>query len=180
MVNQKLARRYAVAISMLAGEANVAARVGTDLGFLSGTLTEPGKVRDFFIAPVISRPDKERVLREVFDGKVHPIALHALLLLVRKRREVFLPAILDEYLELQRAAQGRERVTLESARPLESGEYKDLVRRLERIYGKTFEVSKVVNPELIGGVRLVMGDRRIDGSIAGRLQALARELSERT
>ncbi|MBV8197242.1 MAG: F0F1 ATP synthase subunit delta [Candidatus Eremiobacteraeota bacterium] len=38
----------------------------------------------------------------------------------------------------------------------------------------------MVNPELIGGVRLVMGDRRIDGSISGRLQALARELSERT
>ncbi len=165
---------------MLAGEQHVAQRVGTDLGILSERLTQPGKIGDFFMAPVISRPDKERVLREIFDGRVHPVALHALLLLVRKRREAFLPAILDEYLELQRVARGRQRVTLESARPLEPAEYEDLVRRLEQIYGKAFDVTKVVKPELIGGVRLMMGDRRIDGSICGRLEALARELSQRT
>lgn len=180
MVNQKVARRYAVAIAMLAAEQNVAERVGTDLGLLSETLMQPGKIRDFFIAPVISRPDKERVLAEIFDGKVHLVALHALLLLVRKRRESFLPGILDQYLDLRRAAEGRQRVTLESARSLDRAEYEELLGRLERMYGKTFEVTEIVNPELIGGVRLVMGDRRIDGSVSGRLEALARELSERT
>jgi len=180
VVSQKVARRYAVAIAMLAREQNVAERVGNDLGFFSETLMQPGRIRDFFVAPVISRPDKERVLSEIFDGKVHPVALHALLLLVRKRRESFLPAIVDQYLELRRAAEGRQRVTLESARSLGRSEYEALVRRLEQMYGKTFEVTEVVNPELIGGVRLVMGDRRIDGSISGRLEALARDLSERT
>ncbi|MBV9232639.1 MAG: ATP synthase F1 subunit delta [Candidatus Eremiobacteraeota bacterium] len=178
MVNQKLARRYAVAIAMLAGERNVAQRVGEDLGFLSEALMQPGMIRDFFVAPVIARPDKERVLGQIFDGKVDPVALHALLLLVRKRRESFLPAILEQYLELQRTAAGRQRVTLESARRLEPSEYHDLVRRLEQICGKTFEVAEAVNPELIAGIRLIMGDRRIDGSVAGRLEALARELSQ--
>ena len=180
MVNQKVARRYAMAVAMLAAEQNAAERVGADLGLLSETLMQPGKVRDFFTAPVISRPDKERVLAEIFGGKVHAVALHALLLLVRKRRESFLPAILDQYLELRRAAEGRQRVTLESARSLHRTEYDELVRRLERMYAKTFEVTEVVNRELIGGVRLVMGDRRIDGSVSGRLEALARELAERT
>ena len=64
-----------------------------------------------------------------------------------------------------------------SARPLERHEYVELVAKLERAYGKKFEVTQEVNPKLIGGVRLMMGDRRIDASIAGRLDSLARELS---
>ena len=64
-----------------------------------------------------------------------------------------------------------------SARPLERHEYVELVAKLERAYGKKFEVTQEVDPKLIGGVRLMMGDRRIDASIAGRLDSLARELS---
>jgi F-type H+-transporting ATPase subunit delta len=45
------------------------------------------------------------------------------------------------------------------------------------LYGKKFEVKEVVDPRLIGGLRIRMGDRRIDASISGRLDSLARELS---
>jgi F-type H+-transporting ATPase subunit delta len=55
-----------------------------------------------------------------------------------------------------------------------------LVARLESVYGKKFEVTEVVDPSLIGGLRLMMGDRRIDDSISGRLNTLARELSQST
>jgi F-type H+-transporting ATPase subunit delta len=50
------------------------------------------------------------------------------------------------------------------------------VNRLQSIYGKKFEVRQVVDPNLIGGVRITMGDRRIDGTISGQLDALARTL----
>ncbi len=51
-----------------------------------------------------------------------------------------------------------------------------LVARLEKIYNKTFAVTRRVNPALLGGLRITMGDRRIDGSVAGRLDDLARDL----
>jgi F-type H+-transporting ATPase subunit delta len=99
-----------------------------------------------------------------------------LLLLVRKRREPLLAAIVDEYAALQRAAAGKQRLTLTSAQPLDRKEYANLIQRLERFYDTKFEVTEVIDPNLIGGVRIMMGDRRIDASIAGRLDALAREL----
>jgi F-type H+-transporting ATPase subunit delta len=120
------------------------------------------------------------VLGEIFEGKIHPIALHSLLLLVRKRRENFLGAIVAEYLALERAARGVERLTLETARALDRAEYDRLTARLEEVYGKKLEVTEVVDPSLIGGLRIMMGDRRIDASISGRLDALARELSKVT
>ncbi|MFY9884196.1 MAG: ATP synthase F1 subunit delta [Candidatus Cybelea sp.] len=177
MVNQTLARRYAIAVARLAREQEAVERVSGDLQMLAGMIGSPGLINDFFESPVIDRPFKERVLGEAFEGKVHPIALHALLLLVRKRREVLLKTIVAEYLTLERAARGAETLRLESARRLGTDELSRLVAKLESLYGKKFEVTEVVDPRLIGGLRIMMGDRRIDDSISGRLSALARELS---
>jgi F-type H+-transporting ATPase subunit delta len=180
VVNQTLARRYAIAISSLARDQNVVERVGDDLAAAARAIGENATVAEFFVAPVIGRPEKERVLIETFEGRIHTIALHALLLLVRKRRERLLAAIVAEYRALERAARGVETLTLQSARPLDRAEYSKLIARLEGAYGKKFEVTEVVDPALIGGLRLTMGDRRIDASISGRLGALARELAHTT
>jgi len=177
MVNQTLARRYAIAVSSLAREQQAADRVGADLEQVAKAIGARGKIYDFFVSPVIARPDKERMLGEAFEGKLHPIALHTLLLLVRKRRESLLAAIVAQYLDLERAARGAQTLTLRSARALDRTEYAKLVERLERLYGKKFEVTEVVDPSLIGGLRITLGDRRIDATISGRLEALARELA---
>jgi F-type H+-transporting ATPase subunit delta len=179
MVNRTLARRYATAIAELAREQGATERVGADLQTIARAIGQSNAVADFFEAPVIGRPDKERVLAEAF-GRLHPIALRALLLLVRKRRETLLQAIVTEYLALERAARGRELLTLTSARPLDPSEYAGIVSSLERSYRKKFEVTEVVDPSVIGGLRIMMGDRRIDGTISGRLAALTRELAQAT
>jgi len=177
VVSETLARRYALAVATLAREQDVVDRVGADLVAISKTLGGSGLVADFFVAPVIERREKERVLCDAFENRVHPIALHTLLLLVRKRREALLGSIVAQYLGLQRAARGVETLTLQTARPLELTEYQDLVTKLESFYAKKFEVTEVVDPQLIGGLRITMGDRRIDATISGRLNALARELA---
>jgi F-type H+-transporting ATPase subunit delta len=180
VVNQTLARRYAIAIATLAREQNAVERIGADLRTVSGILSAPGVVHDFFVSPVIDRPAKERVLLEILGETLHPVALHSVLLLVRKRRESLLAAIVAEYAALERRARGAEALTIESARPIARAEFARLIERLEAAYGKKFEVTEVVDPSLIGGLRLMMGDRRIDDSIAGRLGALARELAQTT
>jgi F-type H+-transporting ATPase subunit delta len=175
MASEKLARRYATAIFMLAEERDAVARVGDDLAQAQAAIGE-GLAFEFFVAPVIGRPDKERVLEQTFEGKLDEIALHALLLLVRKRREALLGTIVSEYRKLQLAALGEERLTVTSARPLEGTELQAMVERLERHYQKKFQVQQVVDPDLIGGVRILMGDRRIDGTVSGTLENLARTL----
>lgn len=178
MVNRTLARRYAVAVDMLARERGISERIASDLSTIAQAIGDRGGLAyEFFASPVVPRPDKERLLTEVFGGRVDPVALHTLLLLVRKRREPLLAALVVEYLALQRAARGAQRLVVTSARELDRSEYAALIERLERIYGKKFEVTEQVDPTLIGGLRLLVGDRRIDDSIAGRLDSLARELT---
>jgi F-type H+-transporting ATPase subunit delta len=180
MANETLARRYATAIFSLAKDRGSVDRVGDDLSHAAQALSEDALVHDFFVAPVIQREAKSQAILRAFEGRVDEIVLHSLLLLVRKRREALLGEIAAAYSSLRMAAHGAEPLTVTSARQLGDQELHALVAKLEELYRKKFEVAQVVDPRLIGGVRITMGDRRIDGTIAGRLDNLARELFART
>lgn len=176
MAGETVARRYATAIFQLACERGEAEDAGKDLRAIADALYEDETTKGFYLSPVIDRKEKERVLAVSFEGKADEVALHAVLLLVRKRREPLLPEIVRQYGVLQRQARGAEPLAIATAKPLQGEELRSLVARLEKIYGKTFDVQTQVEPDLIGGVRVMMGDRRVDGSVAGRLDELTRTL----
>jgi F-type H+-transporting ATPase subunit delta len=175
MADEKLGRRYATAVFSLAKERNAVDGVGNDLATIASALGA-GLAHEFFVAPVVDRREKERVLLETFGPRVDELALHTLLLLVRKRRETILKTLVSEYRKLQMAARGEEPLTVTSARELSPDELRALVERLERLYAKKFDVTQVVDARMIGGVRILVGDRRIDATVAGRLEALSRTL----
>jgi len=176
--NETVARRYAVAVFSLAKERDAVDAIGRDLQTARALLRSDDDVRRFFLSPVIDRIKKTEVFAEAFKP-FHEIARHFVLLLIRKRREALLPPIVAEYENLALADTGREPLEITSARPLPQAELEQLVASLARIYQKRFEVKQTVNPALLGGVRITMGDRRVDGTIAGRLDEFARELSTR-
>lgn len=176
MANETVARRYALAVFQLAGEASAVDTVARDLHVIADAIYEDPTTKGFFLSPVIDRKEKERILAGAFSGKASDVALHTLLLLVRKRREALLAEIVRQYDALQMQARGEEPLTVTSAKELSGTQLRSLVERLERVYGKKFSVTQTVQPDLIGGVRIMMGDRRIDGSVEGRLEELTRTL----
>jgi F-type H+-transporting ATPase subunit delta len=176
MQNETLARRYATAVFALAKGANAIDAIGRDLDTIAEAIYRNDDVRRFYLSPVFGRANKETLLGKAFAGKVDDIALHTLLLLVRKRREALLRPIASEYAKLAREAAGKEPLEIVTARDLSPTELNAIVVRLSRSYGKTFDVTQRTDARLLGGVRITMGDRRIDGTLAGRLEELSREL----
>ncbi len=176
MVNETLARRYAGAVYSLASESNAVERVGNELSAIARAIDSEPSLREFFVSPVIERSEKLNALAAAFGGKVGDIALHTVLLLVRKRRETLLDRLVVEYRALELAGRGAEPLVVTTARALSDEELRSLVAHLERVYGKTFEASVKHDPSLIGGIRISMGDRVIDGSVSGRLEELTRTL----
>lgn len=176
MANETLARRYATAVFALASDAGSVERVGSELEAILNTIHGDPAILQYFTSPVVNRVEKEQTLLESLQGKVGDVPLHTLLLLVRKRRESLLEELVAEYGKIARTARGVEPLIVTSARELGAGEVSTLVASLERTYGKKFEASVTVDQSLIGGVRVAMGDRVIDGSVAGRLEELTRTL----
>jgi F-type H+-transporting ATPase subunit delta len=176
MPNETLARRYATAIFQLAAEANHVSGVQHDLHTFTAALQADGQVRRFFRSPVVDRKEKEQIIASAFS-KLDPVALHAILLLIRKRRESLVEEIVDQYDILERAARGAQPLRVTSAHELPKNELDAIVARLAKAYRTTFDVTQAVDPSLIGGVRITMGDKRVDGTVAGRLDDIARLLS---
>ena len=176
MPSETLARRYATAVFQLAQEANNTTGVQHDLHTFTASLAADEDVRKFFRSPVVDRKEKEGIIARAFD-KLDPIALHTILLLIRKRREALAEELVNQYDILERTARGAQPLEITSARPLAKPELDALVARLAQAYRTTFDVTQSVDPSLIGGVRITMGDKRADGTVAGRLDDIARLLS---
>jgi F-type H+-transporting ATPase subunit delta len=176
MANERLARRYATAVFSLAQDANAVDRIGMDLKSITDAIFENNDAKGFFLAPIIDRADKERAFTAAFEGHVHEVALHTLLLLVRKHREALLPEVAEQYAHLQMQARGAEPLLITTAKALSNDTLQAIVSRLEKTYHTTFDATQKIDPQLIGGLRLTLGDRRIDGTVAGRLDELSREL----
>lgn len=176
MATEKVSRRYASAIFSLATEQNAVDPVGRDIERVNDAISSDETTKQFFIAPVIGADEKARVLTETLGKNIHELALHTLLLLARKRREALLPEIVQQYKILEAQARGAEPLIITTAVPLSADELSKMVARLEQVYKKKFDVTQKVDGTLIGGVRIMMGDRRIDDSIAGRLEDLSRTL----
>ncbi len=172
MVDIRVARRYARALFEVALKQNLLQPTADDLAALRTLLEQSAELRAFFYSPLIPRDRKTQRLREALQAQVQPHTLRLLELLIEKRREKFLEAVCEEFRKLQEAHQGVVRATIESATPLTEAEQNGIVQKLQQSTGKTIIPTFEVNPDLIGGVRVQMGDYQIDGTLRGALDRL--------
>jgi F-type H+-transporting ATPase subunit delta len=97
-------------------------------------------------------------------------------LLVHNGRLALLPQVRELFEQLKHEREGTVEALIHSAFPIDNTQKASLVAGLERKLGKRIQASVAIDPELIGGVKVVVGDQVIDGSVRGRLAAMAAAL----
>lgn len=172
MIERRIVRRYASALFAAASDADVVDRVESDLGFVSYVIESSPALWEALTSPIIPRTKKEDILVDLFGENVHEITLAYLKLLVAKRREEALRETESEYVELANEARGIVEAEVTSAIALDEDQEKKLVSKLVAMTGKSIQLSKKVDPSVIGGVLVRIGDTVIDGSVRGQLAAL--------
>ena len=110
-------------------------------------------------------------------GKLSQPVRNILLLLVRRGRIEQLPRVVAEFSRLDDRRQGITHATATSAAPLTDPEVRALTARLEEMTGGRIALTTDVDPSLLGGLVVRVGDRLIDGSVRGRLERLRNQLA---
>ncbi|MCL5104737.1 MAG: F0F1 ATP synthase subunit delta [Armatimonadetes bacterium] len=176
MIERRIVRRYATALFSAATKAEVVDRVESDLGLVSYTLeSSPGLV-DAVKSPLVPASKKRDILKSIFGDKVDPITLSYLYLLVDKRREEALLQTEEEYILLANEARGMVSADVTTAVDLSKEQEASLKAKLSKMTGKTVEIVKIVDPTIMGGALVKIGDRVIDGSVKGQLAVLREQL----
>jgi F-type H+-transporting ATPase subunit delta len=173
-----LAKRYASALFTLAKDKGAADAVASDLAALHGELHAPG-ASELLTSPDVAADERSKVLGKLSEGRHELIANLIGVLQQRRRLEVLtdLPAAFRELLMLDR---GEVEGVAESAHPLDDAELKGLTDLASRLSGKKVVLSAAHKPELIGGVRLVVGNVLYDGSLRAALDQLQGKLQHST
>ena len=176
MLNMELARKYARAIFELACEDHALKEYGADLAKVQQIYHDCPELKAYLCNPNIQPEDKKSLLKEVFEGGVRETVLNFLLLLIDKRRMMVFDAIHAIFGQLSNEKLGIAVADVTTVDALAPAQLKELTEKLERITGKQVSLREHRDPSLIGGVVVRIGDRRIDGSIKGRLAAMTAEL----
>ena len=116
------------------------------------------------------------MLDEAFRGNVHPYLLNFLKILCEKSAMEMLPGCLEQFRGLYNEDRGLLPVTATSAVALTEGQKQALVEKLSKLTGKTILLENRVDEGLMGGVKVKFDGKELDGSVAGRLEALRRVL----
>ena len=143
------------------------------------TLAAPGtRAGKFFMDPQVSPADRRRVLDQALQGKVLPSVRVFADLLLRKKRLVLVKAVAREFQSIVERAKGLDRATVVSAVALNNDERDRLHHELEKVTGKKIVLEAQVDPTLIGGAYVRIGDRVIDRSVKNLLSSIANQLYE--
>ena len=167
-------RRYAEAAFQLAERDDAIATWRRDLERAAAAL--PGELMNVLANPAIPLEERETVASGVFKG-LDQRARNLILLLVRRHRIEQLPRVVAEFVRLDEQRQGISHATATSASPLTDLEVKALTARLEQMTGGRIALTTDVDPSLLGGLVVRVGDRLIDGSVRGRLERLRHQLA---
>ncbi len=174
-----VARRYAQALTEEAQQAGSLDTVDTDVALVADTLGGSPDLRRALTSPIISHEKKGAILDRLFDGNVSDLTTRFLHLLVQNDRDGEIPAILDAYRQLRDERTHTVEALVRSAKPLSPDEADRLKAALEGRAGQTVRMRIEVDPSLIGGLVVRVGDVVYDRSVRHQLDTLRGQLAER-
>lgn len=175
MMGEKVAIRYARALYEIAAENSQIKEYGLILNQVVKTVGQNNDLQQFLITPHIPIKAKKEILAQIFSD-IPSVMLHFLYLLVDKKRESIMVAILKEYQKIVDEKTGALECFVTTATSLKSAEEEALKKRLEEISGRVVRMVKKEDSAILGGLLIQIGNRRVDGSVRGRLHSLAEAL----
>ena len=176
MPNPRLAARYAKSLIDLAIEKGQLEKVYADMQWLNAVTKSNRDFVNLLRSPIIKGETKQKILEAVTAGHVSEITAGFNRLLIAKERESNLPEITSAFIAAYKEKKNIQTIHLTTATPVTDSVKSAIVDQVKKTAGfQQVELEEKVDPELIGGFVLQVGDKLIDASIAYDLKAIAKQ-----
>lgn len=174
---EAVVREYAQALLELSAALDSAQQVQDEIVALAGLKVDGLKLGEFLANPMLPAHRKQEILDRVLEGKVLPLTRSFLGVLVRNGRGGLLPAVAGAYHHLLDEKAGRIEVQVTSAAALEPDQLDELTAVLKEALQAQPELDVRIDPELLGGLVLMVNDRLLDTSVRGTLDRWRKDLA---
>lgn len=175
--NQLIAGRYADALFAIAAPAKAQDAALADLEGIAKLARESRDFRTLLASPLVSRNQAEAALKAILAKKgAHKITMQFLAALAQNRRLALLPAVAERFAERVEQSRGELTARVETAGPLDDALRAQIIQALSQATGKKVKLWVSEVPALIGGMVAHYAGKRLDLSVAGRLERLSQNL----
>jgi F-type H+-transporting ATPase subunit delta len=172
MKDHRAARRYSRALFELAQERGELDALERDLAEIGGLLERHDAIKRIVLNSTISPSDKEASLERMLSGRVSPLALTFLKVLVKKSRFLEFTTVQEDFHKRYEAKKGLREVTALTAQPLTADAETKLLGMLRKKLSSEIRLLAKTDPDLIGGLVLRFDGQEIDASYKNRLREL--------
>lgn len=179
MKGTRAAQRYAKAILDLAKDQKVSELVNADMESISKTIIGSDELQGVLASPVVKDQLKKNALNEIFKG-VHPTTLGTFNLLLENNRIDILKYVAQKYTELYNEDNNIQVATVTTAIPLDASLEAKIQAKIQELTGNSAIINSVVDPSIIGGFILRIGDLQYNASVARSFSDLRREFANDT
>lgn len=175
MKDTRAALRYAKAILNLAKESKLETKVNDDMLLIHQTIKENDGLEIMLNSPVIKSSDKIAVLNKIFENKVTPISLGLFHLLEDNKRIAMLADVAKQYFIIYDFEKHIQIAKVTTAVPISDEVKQHVLEKIKAITGDAAHLENEVNPSILGGFILRVGDIQYDASISNHLKELKKE-----
>jgi len=173
--SREIARRYAEALYEVAVEGDLVDQIEEELKATLSEVSDVPQFAQYLAHPLVMRDDKLALIREAFAGR-SKVLQNALALLVRNGREAYIDLMVDEFYAVRSEREQQQRVRVVTARELSAADRAKLRERLETALGKDVRMEERIDPGVIGGIRVELDGKVLDGTVRARLSDLRSSL----
>lgn len=176
---EQLGKTYAQALLSAARDRGITDRIVEQLNrIVDEYLAGSPQLAAAFASPRIDVDEKRRVIDRIFADQVDPLLINFLKVMAARGRLGYIPAVRDGAAALFDELSGQVLAKVSTAVPLDDPLRSQITERLGTVLGKKVRLQEVVDPDLIGGMVIRVGDTVFDNSVANRLDAIAKQARE--
>lgn len=174
MLTSKVAKRYAQGLLEYSKDSNNTDSIYSEMKDVVAIMNESKELNQFFAAPFVDANKKISVASEVFKDFSSTVK-NMITLVITQGRESQLKNIAQEYINKVEDIKGIQRVSLTTAKELSPDNIKHILSSTELIKSSTYDLTTKIDPEILGGYILRVGDYQIDASVKTKLNKLRKD-----